>query len=889
MKYVYFFGAGKAEGTGDMREILGGKGAGLAEMTKIGLPVPAGFTITTEACDYFYKHDKKYPKELRAEVAKNVAKLEKATKKKLGDAKDPLLVSVRSGSARSMPGMMETILNLGLNSKSVEGLAKATNNERFAWDAYRRFVQMYSSVVIGLPKDDLEERLRNMKQYMRVKDDTEVTAQGWRQLVGEYKAYFKEKTGKDFPEDPIEQLWGAIGAVFGSWMGEKAVTYRRVEKITGLLGTAVNIVQMVFGNTGEESGTGVCFTRDPSTGEKTFFGDFLLNAQGEDVVAGIRTPMHLKELSKLMPKVYKQLEKVREKLEKHYRDMQDMEFTVEAGKLYMLQTRTGKRSPGATFNIAVDMANEKLISTKEAISRVKPEDIERLFYPVIDTSVPRKELESRKIAEGINAVPGAAVGKAVFTAEDAEHWAEKGEKVILVRRETSPEDVGGMHVAQGILTATGGKTSHAAVVARGWGKCCIVGADKIDIDVKAKKLSVGGKTIKQGDWLTLDGGDGSVYEGEIGLTRPQPPKAYETLMKWCDKVRTLGVRTNADTPNDARVAREMGAEGIGLCRTEHMFFKDFEFPEKSVERQEAIQEMIIADSQKARRRALDKLLPFQRRDFTGIFEAMNGLPVTIRLLDPPLHEFVPHDPAKQAELAKKIGVPTEQVARRVEQLHEANPMLGHRGCRLCITFPEILEMQVTAIIEAAIDCKKRGVKVLPEIMHPLVLDKKELQILETATRRVADKLISEAKVKLEYLVGTMIELPRAALLASQIAEVAEFFSFGTNDLTQTTMGLSRDDAGRFLPEYVDEAKTGIFKTDPFQTIDQAGVGQLVDSATKSGRKTRPKLKVGVCGEHGGDAESVRFFHKVGLNYVSASPFRVPVARLAAAQAVIEAT
>ncbi|HTZ76169.1 MAG TPA: pyruvate, phosphate dikinase [Candidatus Aquilonibacter sp.] len=887
MKYVYFFGAGKADGTGDMREVLGGKGAGLAEMTRIGLPVPAGFTITTQACDYFYKHDKKYPKELRAEVAKEVAKLERLTKKKLGDAKDPLLVSVRSGSARSMPGMMETILNLGLNSKSVEGLAKATNNDRFAWDAYRRFVQMYSSVVIGLPKDDLETRLRNMKDYFKVKDDTEVTAQGWRQLVGEYKAYFKEKTGKDFPEDPIEQLWGAIGAVFGSWMGEKAVTYRRVEKITGLLGTAVNVVQMVFGNTGEESGTGVCFTRDPSTGEKTFFGDFLLNAQGEDVVAGIRTPMHLSELSKKMPKVYKQLEKVREKLEKHYRDMQDMEFTVEAGKLYMLQTRTGKRSPAATFRIAVDMANEKLISIQEAISRVKPEDIERLFYPVLDPNVPRKDLESRKIAEGINAVPGAAVGKAVFTAEEAEHWAEKGEKVILVRRETSPEDVGGMHVAQGILTATGGKTSHAAVVARGWGKCCIVGADKLDIDLRAKKLSVNGHVVKQGDWLTLDGGDGSVYQGEIGLTRPQPPKAYETLMKWCDKVRKLGVRTNADTPNDARVAREMGAEGIGLCRTEHMFFKDFEFPEKSIERQEAIQEMILADSPEARRKALDKLLPFQRRDFTGIFEAMNGLPVTIRLIDPPLHEFVPHDPARQADLAKKIGVSPEQVARRVEQLHEANPMLGHRGCRLCITFPEILEMQVTAIIEAAIDCQKRGVKVLPEIMHPLVLDKKELQILETATRRVADKLISDAKVKLEYLVGTMIELPRAALLAGEIAEVAQFFSFGTNDLTQTTMGLSRDDAGRFLPEYVDENKAGIFKADPFQTIDQAGVGQLVDSATKKGRKTRPKLKVGICGEHGGDAESVRFFHKVGLNYVSASPFRVPISRLAAAQAVIE--
>jgi pyruvate,orthophosphate dikinase len=887
MKYVYSFGAGKAEGTGDMREVLGGKGAGLAEMTKIGLPVPAGFTITTETCDYFYKHDKKYPKELRAEVLKNVDKLEKTTKKKLGDAKDPLLVSVRSGSARSMPGMMETILNLGLNSKSVEGLAKATKNDRFAWDAYRRFVQMYSSVVIGLPKDDLEERLRNMKDYLRVKDDTEVTAQGWRQLVGEYKAYFKEKTGKDFPEDPIEQLWGAIGAVFGSWMGEKAVTYRRVEKISGLLGTAVNIVQMVFGNTGEESGTGVCFTRDPSTGEKKFWGDFLLNAQGEDVVAGIRTPMHLSEMAKMMPKVYKQLEKVREKLEKHYREMQDMEFTVESGHLYMLQTRTGKRSPAATFQIAVDMANEKLISTKEAISRVKPEDIERLFYPVLDPSVPKKELESRKIAEGINAVPGAAVGKAVFTAEEAEQWAAKGEKVILVRRETSPEDVGGMHVAQGILTATGGKTSHAAVVARGWGKCCIVGADKIDIDVKAKKLSVGGHTVKEGDWLTLDGGDGSVYTGEIGLTRPYPPKAYETLMKWCDKVRTLGVRTNADTPNDARVAREMGAEGIGLCRTEHMFFKDFEFPEKSIERQEAIQEMILADSPEARRKALDKLLPFQRRDFTGIFEAMNGLPVTIRLLDPPLHEFVPHDPAKQAELAKKIGISAEAVARRVEQLHEANPMLGHRGCRLSITFPEILEMQVRAIIEAAIDCQKRGVKVLPEIMHPLVLDEKELKILEVATRRVADDIISKSKVKLEYSVGTMIELPRAALLAGQIAEVAEFFSFGTNDLTQTTMGLSRDDAGRFLPEYVDETKAVIFKTDPFQTIDQAGVGLLVDSATKSGRKTRPKLKVGICGEHGGDAESVRFFHKVGLNYVSASPFRVPISRLAAAQAVIE--
>ena len=887
MKYVYFFGAGKADGNGDQKDLLGGKGAGLAEMTRIGLPVPAGFTITTEACDYYFKHGRKYPKELRAEVAKHLARLEKLTRKKLGNATDPLLVSVRSGSARSMPGMMETILNLGLNEKSVEGLAQATSNDRFAWDAYRRFVQMYSTVVIGLSKEELEARLRGMKSRLGVKDDTQVSADGWRQLVGEYKAHFKQKTGKDFPEDPVEQLWGAIGAVFESWMGDKAVTYRRVEKITGLLGTAVNVVQMVFGNTGEDSGTGVCFTRDPSTGEKTFFGDFLLNAQGEDVVAGIRTPMHLSELKGRMPKVYQQLERVREKLERHYRDMQDMEFTVEAGKLYMLQTRTGKRSPAATFRIAVDMVNEKLIGVEEALERVKAEDIERLFYPVLDPKLERTELLHRKLAEGINAVPGAAVGKVVFTAHDAEEWASRGEKVILVRRETSPEDVGGMYVAQGILTATGGKTSHAAVVARGWGKCCIVGAESIDIEAEAKKMSVNGRAVREGEWITLDGGDGSVYTGQIDLVRPQPPKAYETLLKWADKTRKLGVRTNADTPRDARVAREMGAEGIGLCRTEHMFFKDFEQPEKSIERQEAIQEMILADTPEARKRALGKLLPFQRRDFTGIFEAMDGLPITIRLIDPPLHEFVPHDHAKQAELARKIGISAEAVERRVEQLKEANPMLGHRGCRLSITYPEILEMQVRAIIEAAIDCQKRDIKVLPEIMHPLTLDKKELKILETDTRRVADAIIAEAKVKLEYLVGTMIELPRAALMAAEIAEVAEFFSFGTNDLTQTTMGLSRDDAGRFLPVYVDQSKAAIFKEDPFQTLDTAGVGMLIKWAIARGRETRPKLKVGICGEHGGDAESVKFCYQVGMNYVSASPFRVPISRLAAAQAVIE--
>jgi len=886
-KWVYFFGAGRAEGDGEWKDLLGGKGAGLAEMTKIGLPVPAGFTISTEACDYFYKNNRKYPAELKKQVAASVSRLEKATRKKLGDPRNPLLVSVRSGSARSMPGMMETILNLGLNDHSVQGLAAATKNDRFAYDAYRRFVQMYSSVVMELPKEDLEHRLRDMKTRLGVKDDTSVPASGWKELVAEYKTFFQQKTGKLFPDDPIEQLWGAIGAVFGSWMAEKAVTYRRVEKITGLLGTAVNVVQMVFGNTGEKSGTGVCFTRDPSSGEKVFYGDYLSNAQGEDVVAGIRTPMHLSEMATVMPKVYAQLEGVRVKLEKHYRDMQDMEFTVEDCKLYMLQTRTGKRTPAAAFRMAVDMANEKLITKEEAIQRLKPEDIERLFYPVIDAKMDRRSLDSRVLATGINAVPGAAVGKVVFSAQDAEAWAERGEKVILVRRETSPEDVGGMAVAQGILTATGGKTSHAAVVARGWGKCCIVGAEKLDIDYKSRRMSAAGKSVGEGEWITLDGGEGVVYTGEMPLVTPQLPKAYTTLMKWADETRRLGVRTNADTPQDARKAREFGAEGIGLCRTEHMFFTDFEQPEKSHERQRAIQEMILADTKEARVKALDKLLPFQRRDFIGIFQAMDGFPVTIRLIDPPLHEFVPHDRVKQEELARDLHIDVNTVARRVEQLHEANPMLGHRGCRLSITYPEILEMQVRAIIEAAIECAKNKIKVLPEIMHPLVLDRKELQILEQATRRVADDLIKKSGVKLPYLVGTMIELPRAALLADEIAEVAEFFSFGTNDLTQTTMGLSRDDAGRFLPDYVDEKKAGVFAADPFQSLDTKGVGMLMRWGIERGRSTRPKLKVGICGEHGGDADSVKYCHRLGMDYVSASPFRVPIARLAAAQAVIE--
>ncbi|HXC87732.1 MAG TPA: pyruvate, phosphate dikinase [Candidatus Cybelea sp.] len=886
-KWVYFFGAGKAEGDGSWRDLLGGKGAGLAEMTKIGLPVPAGFTISTEACDYFYKSGKKYPAELKREVAVHVAHLEKVTGKKLGDPSNPLLVSVRSGSARSMPGMMETILNLGLNDRSVAGLASVTKNERFAYDAYRRFVQMYSTVVMEMSKEDLEHRLRGMKERLGVREDTAVPASGWKELVAEYKTLFLEKTGKNFPDDPIDQLWGAIGAVFGSWMAEKAVTYRRVEKITGLLGTAVNVVQMVFGNTGNSSGTGVCFTRDPSSGERVFYGDYLVNAQGEDVVAGIRTPMPLREMAKVMPKVYAQLEKVRVKLEKHYRDMQDMEFTVEEGKLYMLQTRTGKRTPAAAFRIAVDMADEKLISKEEAVGRIKPEDIERLFYPIIDSKVDRKSLVTKILTTGINAVPGAAVGKVVFSAEDAEAWAAKGEKVILVRRETSPEDVAGMAVAQGILTATGGKTSHAAVVARGWGKCCIVGAESLDIDYKTGTMTAKGKSVKQGEWITLDGSEGVVYTGDMPLATPAFPKAYETLMKWADGIRRLGVRTNADTPQDARKAREFGAAGIGLCRTEHMFFTDFEQPEKSHQRQRAIQEMILADNRQDRVKALDKLLPFQRRDFCGIFKAMDGFPVTIRLIDPPLHEFVPHDPAKQQELAKELNIDPETVARRVEQLHEANPMLGHRGCRLAITYPEILEMQVRAIIEAAIECQKQGIKVLPEIMHPLTLDRKELWILDQATRRVADDLIKKSGIKLPYLVGTMIELPRAALLANEIAEVAEFFSFGTNDLTQTVMGLSRDDAGRFLPDYVDEKKAGVFAADPFQSLDTKGVGMLMRWGIERGRETRPKLKVGICGEHGGDAESVKFCHAIGMDYVSASPFRVPISRLAAAQAVIE--
>jgi pyruvate,orthophosphate dikinase len=883
-RFVYQFGGGVAESDVTSKDILGGKGSGLMEMTKIGLPVPAGFTIGIPACEEYYKAGRKLPKSIVDEIKVAVAKLEKSVGKKLGDSKDPLLVSVRSGAARSMPGMLETILNLGLNDKSVEGLAAKTANPRFAYDSYRRFIQMYSTTAMGLSKEPMEEMLTAIKKSVGAKSDTDLSADDLKKLCEDFKAFYKSKKGQAFPQDPMDQLWGAIDAVFNSWEAEKSVTYRRVEKITDLKGTAVNIVQMVFGNKGDNSGTGVCFTRDPNTGANEFYGDCLINAQGEDVVAGIRTPMKLIELETRLPKAYKQLCQVRKTLEKNFKEMQDLEFTIEDEKLYMLQCRTGKRLPSAAFKIAVDMVGEGLITKQEAIARITPEQIEGVFYPVIDVAaVGAAKLKELKIATGIDAVPGAAAGKLVFTAAEAEARAAKGEKVILLRRETSPEDVGGMHAAQGILTATGGKTSHAAVVARGWGKCCIVGCEALDIDEKAKTLKVGGKTLREGDEVTLNGTTGEVFTTSLPLKKPEQTVEFKTFLGWCDEFRTLKVRTNADTPYDAAKAVELGAEGIGLCRTEHMFFD-------TEDRRLAIQEMIVADNLEARKKALAKLLPFQRDDFKGIFKAMNGKPVTIRLIDPPLHEFTPKDDAGVAKLSKVTGLSPEKIWHRCEQLHESNPMLGHRGCRLCITYPEILDMQVQAIIEAAVDCAKAGIVVLPEIMIPLTIDRKELRILSDRTKALADSIIKKAGSKVSYMVGTMIEIPRAALLANEIAEVAEFFSFGTNDLTQMTLGLSRDDAGRFLPDYVMSEKEGgkaIFAEDPFVSIDQSGVGQLVKMGIEKGRSTRKNLKVGICGEHGGESKSVKFCHSVGMNYVSCSPYRVPIARLAAAQAAIE--
>jgi len=887
VKYVYFFGDGKAQGSAKMKNLLGGKGANLAEMSRLGIPVPAGFTISTEVCTYYYKKGKKYPPQLRGEVEEHIKRVEKVMGAKFGDPENPLLFSVRSGARVSMPGMMETVLNIGLNDETLQGWIKATQNERAGWDCYRRFVQMYGDVVLGLKPeskeeiDPFEKVIEEIKKKRGIELDTDLTVEDLKELVHRFKTLVKRHTGKPFPEDPREQLWGAIGAVFGSWEIPRAVEYRRIHKIPGDWGTAVNVQSMVFGNMGFDSGTGVAFTRDPATGEKRFYGEYLLNAQGEDVVAGTRTPQPIKKAGKKtkgqrsleeeMPEVYKQLERIYRKLEKHYKDMQDIEFTIQKGRLWMLQTRTGKRTAAAAVKIAVDMVKEKLIDRKEAVRRVEPHQLDQLLHPRIDPKAPRTFL-----AKGLPASPGAVCGQVVFSAEEAVEWAQAGKGVILVRLETSPEDIGGMNVARGILTARGGMTSHAAVVARGMGKCCVAGCGALQVDYKAKQFTANGKVIREGDSITLDGSTGEVFAGEVKTLQPEMSGEFATFMKWADQIRRLKVRTNADTPHDSQVAVRFGAEGIGLCRTEHMFFEG--------DRIDAVREMIVAEDHKARQKALAKLLPVQRKDFVGIFKAMKGMPVTIRLLDPPLHEFVPHEEEEIRELADKLGVSVERLRAKVESLNEFNPMLGHRGCRLGTTYPEITEMQARAIFEAAVECQKKGLKVLPEVMVPLVGTTGEFAHQEGIIRRVADEVMKARKVKIKYLVGTMIEIPRAALLADQIAEAAEFFSFGTNDLTQMTFGYSRDDAGTFLPEYV---AMKILPEDPFQVLDQEGVGELVDIGVKRGRSTRKNLKIGICGEHGGEPSSVEFCHRVGMDYVSCSPYRVPIARLAAAHAVLK--
>ncbi len=879
-KYVYFFGDGKAEGTAEMKSLLGGKGANLAEMTSIGLPVPAGFTITTEVCSEFYKNDRNYPPTLKGEVDSNMRTIEELMGKKFGDPKNPLLVSVRSGARASMPGMMDTILNLGLNDVTVQGIIDQSGDERFAYDAYRRFVQMYSNVVMGMDGSILEHILERKKEEKEADLDTELTAEDWKELVGIFKAKVKETLGKDFPEDPQEQLWGAIGAVFGSWMNQRAITYRKLNNIPADWGTAVNIQSMVFGNMGNDCATGVAFTRDPSTGENYFYGEYLVNAQGEDVVAGIRTPQPLSKAKKkdgmpsmeeVLPDCYQQLLKIRSILEKHYLDMQDIEFTIEKGKLYMLQTRNGKRTARAAVKIAVDMEKEGLIDEKTAVLRVLPSQLDQLLHPSLDPKAPRKV-----IAKGLPASPGAASGEVVFSADEAEAAAKIGLKVVLVRVETSPEDIHGMHAAQGILTARGGMTSHAAVVARGMGKCCVAGCGEIKVDYAANEFAVNGITVMKGDVITLDGSTGEVILGNVPTVPPQLTGDFGTLMSWVDKFRKLKVRTNADTPADARAAREFGAEGIGLTRTEHMFFE--------ADRIAAVREMILADTVEARKIALVKILPMQKGDFIGIFREMKGLPVTIRLLDPPLHEFLPHEAKDIEALAQTMGVSAQALKAKVEYLHEFNPMLGHRGCRLGVTFPEIYDLQVQAIMEAACELtKNEGFTLVPEIMIPLVATISELKTLRENAVRVCEEVMRRYGVKVDYLIGTMIELPRAALTAHEIAKEAEFFSFGTNDLTQTTFGLSRDDAGKFLPFYVE---AGLLPEDPFVTLDQDGVGQLVQMGCERGRAGRPGIKLGICGEHGGDPASVIFCHKIGLDYVSCSPFRVPIARLAAAHAAL---
>jgi pyruvate,orthophosphate dikinase len=897
-KYVYNFGGGKADGHGKMKPLLGGKGANLAEMTRIGLPVPPGFTATTEVCTYFYDNKRTYPASLRKEMEEGVANMEKIMGCKFGDANGmPLLVAVRSGARDSMPGMMDTILNLGLNDETVKSLGAATQNERFAWDCYRRFIQMYGDVVLGVQKREGEDHepfeviIEDFKHKKYGKDivDSELTAEDQQELVKQFKSLVKKRTGKGFPNDSWEQLEGASGAVFGSWMNDRAIVYRRKYNIPAEWGTAVNVQAMVYGNTGEESGSGVAFTRNPANGVNELYGEFLINAQGEDVVAGVRTPEPVADLEKVMPKPYKELMKVRKTLEKHFKDVQDVEFTIQEGKLFMLQTRNGKRTAAAALKFSMDMVKEKLITWKTAIERNPADQLDQLLAPIFDIADAKK---AQELAKGLPAGPGAASGKIYLNADRAAAAAERGERVLLVRTETSPEDLRGMIAADGILTAKGGVSSHAALVARQMGKVCICGASAVQIDYGKKTVTVSGKKFKEGDWMSIDGTSGAVYGGELktapseiiaGLIKNNK-KAQKTekfqhfnqLMDWCEKVTRMDVRTNADNPEQTLNAIAFGAKGIGLTRTEHMFFEG--------NRIDAVREMILAENEKDRKKALAKLLPFQRKDFTGIFKALKGLPATIRLLDPPLHEFVPHDAKAQADLAKKMGISQAKVIQRIEQLHEFNPMLGHRGCRLGIAYPEITEMQARAIFEAAADVAKKKIKVNPEVMVPLVGFAKELELQVEIIHRVAKEVMEKKKVKFDYMVGTMIEVPRGALTADEIAKTAEFFSFGTNDLTQTALGISRDDMGNFLMPYTENE---IFAKNPFATLDQTGVGQLVETAIEKGRMTRPKIKLGICGEHGGDPDSVKFFHRAGLAYVSCSPYRVPVARLAAAQAALE--
>ena len=874
-KFVYFFGNKQTEGDVSQKFLLGGKGANLAEMSKIGIPVPPGFTISTEVCKYFYDNNKKYPETLNKEVSTNLKKLENSTGKKFGDTKNPLLVSVRSGAASSMPGMMDTILNLGLNEKVVDSIAKSTNNPRFAWDSYRRFIQMYGNVVENIDHEKFEHIITEVKAKKAIKEDVDMTAPDWQEVVSGYKKIFKIEKNREFPDDAQTQLWGAIGAVIGSWNNARAITYRKLNHIdeSKVFGTAVNIQSMVFGNLGVDSGTGVAFTRNTATGENVSYGEYLMNAQGEDVVAGIRTPKHLDSLKEDNEVAYKELISIFNKLEKHYRDMQDVEFTIENGKLYILQTRSGKRTAPASVKIAVDLVNEKLITQKEALLRIEPEKLDQLLHPTLDL---KAKANYKLIAQGLPASPGAGVGQVVFDADTAVEWKETGKKVILVRAETSPEDIAGMNAAEGILTARGGMTSHAAVVARGMGKCCVSGCETISVSEIEKKFKVGDLIISEGDIITLDGSTGEVFLGEIPTINPKLSGYFGTIMDWSDKYRYLGVRTNADTPHDAQAARNFGAEGIGLCRTEHMFFES--------DRIFAVRQMIVSETLEQRQAALAKIFPMQKNDFKELFQIMRGLPVKIRLLDPPLHEFLPKTKEDIEALAREMGLSVEKLTEKVEYLHELNPMMGHRGCRLGITFPEIFEMQVKAITEAACELIKSGDSIVPEIMIPLVGEFNEFKWLKDLLVPVIEKVIKQSGVKMRYEIGTMIEIPRAALTADAIATEADFFSFGTNDLTQMTYGFSRDDAGKFLKDYLDKK---ILPEDPFKTLDTVGVGRLMKMAVDLGRGAKKDLHIGICGEQGGDPDTIKFCHNIGLNYVSCSPYRVPIARLAAAQAAIE--